>query len=82
MVKNKYVKIITNNYLSLLVKIAVTSKYFYTSNFSHIMVSNVGTFVDVDRIMEQITDYDTCMGRLVDYRFRGLPIICIYTHNW
>lgn len=67
-----YVKTNSDNYLSLLTKVAVSLKYFYTSSFTHIMISNVSTFINVDKIMKQITDHDTCIGRLIDYRFKGI----------
>lgn len=69
---NIYVKTKSDNYLSLLIKVIVSLKHFYNSDYTHIMVANVSTFINIKKILELTNGEHDCIGNIGHYCFNDV----------
>ena len=68
--KNMYIKTINNNWESILIKVIVAFQIFMNSNYTHIMVTNISTFINIPLIYKNLDESD-CLSKIGEYNFNN-----------
>ena len=66
-----YVKIINNNWESILIKVIIAFHIFIDSNYTHIMVTNVCTFINIPLIYTKL-NFSDCLSHIGKYNFNNI----------
>ena len=69
--KNIYIKTINNNWESILIKVIVTFQIFMNSNYTHIMVTNISTFINIPLLYNKLQNND-CLAHTGKYDFNNI----------
>ena len=66
-----YVKLIENNWDSLLIKVILSFNLFINSNYTHILVSNISTFINIPLIYKNLENIP-CLSHTGNYTFKNI----------
>lgn len=66
-----YVKLIENNWDSLLIKVILSFNLFINSNYTHILVSNISTFINIPLIYKNLENI-SCLSHTGIYTFKNI----------
>jgi hypothetical protein len=72
--KNIYIKTINNNWESILIKVIVAFQIFMNSNYTHIMVSNINTFINIPLMYNKLQNID-CLAHTGQHNFNNISYI-------
>lgn len=66
-----YIKTINNNWESILIKVIVSFQLFINSEYTHILVTNISTFINMPLIYNKLNDSD-CLSHKGNYTFNTI----------
>ena len=66
-----YIKTINNNWESILIKVIVAFQIFMNSNYTHIMVTNISTFINIPLIYNALQNID-CLSHIGNNNFNNI----------
>jgi hypothetical protein len=69
------VKLIEDNWNSILIKVIKSFELFKTQDYTHVMVSNISTIVNIPIVYQLISTHDSnvkCMSVMGDYTFNNI----------
>ena len=66
-----YIKTINNNWESILIKVIVSFQLFINSNYTHILVTNISTFINIPLIYNKLNTSD-CLSHKGNYKFNTI----------
>jgi hypothetical protein len=66
-----YIKTINNNWESILIKVINVFQIFMNSNYTHIMVTNISTFINIPLMFNNLENID-CLANTGEYNFNNI----------
>jgi len=69
-----YIKTINNNWESILIKVIISFQIFINSNYTHILVTNISTFINIPLIYNKLDNND-CLSHKGNYNFNNITYV-------